>query len=204
MRKLLVASTNPGKIREIREGFLGDAEIEVLSLRDFPNIGEIEETGTTYEENARLKVRHVFEKTGIPSLGDDGGFEVEYLGGEPGIRSHRYLGGAATDHDRALGILKLLEGVPGDKRGARLGSLMAFYDGKAFYTSQHWVQGRIPESLDPSKIQDGFPYRCVLFIEEAQKLYADLNSAEAQALNPRIRNLQALKPRILGSLEAVD
>lgn len=198
--RLILASTNPGKIEEVRKCFFAYPNIKILSLRDFPDIGEIEETGVTYEENARLKVRMVFEKTGIPALGDDGGFEVEHLGGEPGIRSHRWLGSAATDYDRALGILKLLEGLPAEARKARLGSVMAFYDGKDFAISEHWVLGTIPESIDPGKIQEGFPYRCLLFIEEMQKLYSDLDAEESYSINHRIKNVHALEAKILASL----
>lgn len=197
MKKLVFASTNPGKIGEIRSCFSVADGIEILSLKDFSGIGEIEETGVTYEENARLKAKIAFEKTGIPALGDDAGFEVEYLGGEPGIRSHRWLGDAATSYDRALGIITRLEGVPAEKRGARMGSVLTFYDGSKFYLSQNWVYGSVPDRLGPDKIQEGFPYKSVLFLKEFKKLYKDLTPEEFRAVNHRIKNVYALKPEIL-------
>jgi len=195
VKKLLVATTNSGKFEEYQR-CLSDADIELVSMRDFPGIGEIEEIGKTYEENAILKVKTCFEKTGIPSIGDDGGFEVEFLDGAPGLHSHRWLGEAATDHDRAVAILERLKGVPREKRSARLGSVMAFWDGEHLLMSANWVYGYVPEALHPAEIQRGFPYKSVLFVPEFNKLYKDLNEEESLAVNHRIKNALALKDKI--------
>ena len=91
MRRLLVATTNPGKLREIR-GILADAPVELVSLGDFPEIVEPEETGATFADNARLKARYYAEHTAIPAVADDSGLEIDALDKAPGVHSARWHG----------------------------------------------------------------------------------------------------------------
>ena len=91
MRTLLIATTNPGKLREIR-GILADVPIELVSLESFPGIDEPEETGATFAENARLKARYYSEKTGLPAVADDSGIEIDALDKAPGVHSARWHG----------------------------------------------------------------------------------------------------------------
>lgn len=114
--KLLLATANAHKIREI-EDLLAASEIQLVSLRDFPDIEMPEETGTTMAANARIKALYCAEKTGLPSLADDSGIEVDFLNGEPGVYSARWVEG--SDEDRTLAILSRLAGVPDDGRSAR-------------------------------------------------------------------------------------
>lgn len=195
MRPLLVATTNPGKLGEIQRVY-ADSGIELKSLRDFPAVMPAEETGETFEGNAVLKVKYYFGKTGLPTIADDGGLEVEALGGLPGVKSHRFLGYEASEKELAAAIIEKLEGLPREKRGARLGGTMAFYDGARLFTTSNFVEGWIAEELPP-EIEPGFPYRSVLVLKEFNKLYKDLTSEEHMQINHRRHNLHALKPEIL-------
>lgn len=114
--KLLLATANPHKIREIEE-LLADSEIELVSLREFPDLEMPEETGTTIAANAQLKAVYCARETGLPSLADDSGIEVDFLEGGPGVYSARWVEG--SDEDRTLALLSRLAGVPDELRGAR-------------------------------------------------------------------------------------
>src|SRR3989344_123565 len=146
MRELLAATTNPGKLKEIQMVFAdagaklpkdgrpndnsasvrgvnprisrAGVGVKLLSLRDFPGVSKAEETGETFEENAVLKAKYYFGKTGVPTLADDGGCMVDALRGLPGVHSHRWLGEHATDLDIARAIVEKLKGVPREKRTA--------------------------------------------------------------------------------------
>lgn len=91
MQALLIATTNPGKLREIR-GILADAPVELISLEQYPNLAEPEETGATFAENARLKALYYHEQTGLPAVADDSGIEIDALDGAPGVHSARWHG----------------------------------------------------------------------------------------------------------------
>ena len=90
MKKLLIATTNPGKLSEINR-FLGDLPVELVGLKDAGITDAVEETGSTFEENAILKAKYYCKKSGLPTLADDGGFEIDALDGQPGVKSHRWI-----------------------------------------------------------------------------------------------------------------
>lgn len=200
MKPLLVATTNPGKLKEIQLVY-ADAEIELKSLKDFPGVAPAEETGETFEENAVIKAKYYFGETSLPTIADDGGLEVEALGGLPGVKSHRFLGYEASEKELAAAIIERLKGLPqGETRGARLGGYMAFYDGTRLFTTSNFVEGWIAEELPP-EIEPGFPYRSILVLKEFGKLYKDLTAEENMQINHRRYNLHALKPEILERLK---
>ena len=117
--RLLVATGNPGKLREY-QGLLRDAPFTLVSLRDVGITHEVEETGDTFAENAWLKASQYAALSGMLTLADDSGLEVDALGGDPGVRSARYGGGAwHSDADRVALLLRNLDGVPWPKRTAR-------------------------------------------------------------------------------------
>ncbi|MCI0862887.1 MAG: non-canonical purine NTP pyrophosphatase [Chloroflexi bacterium] len=123
--RLLIATGNPGKMREYA-GLLRDIPLELVSLRDLAITHEVEETGETFEENAWLKASEYAAISGLLTLADDSGLEVDALSGEPGVRSARYGGDSCTsDQDRVQLLLKNLEGVPWDERGARFRCVIA-------------------------------------------------------------------------------
>jgi len=198
MRPLFTATTNPGKLKEI-ETVYADSDITLKSLKDFPEIKTPEETGATFEENSVLKAKYYFEKTGLPTLADDGGLMVDALGGAPGVKSHRFLGYEASEVELAEGIIKQLKGVPKEKRTARLGGTIAFWDGRHIIKSENFVEGYIIEELK-EKPHPGFPYRAILIIPQFGKLYKDLTYDEHEEINHRRHNLYSLKPGIIKHL----
>src|SRR5437763_4693257 len=124
MPTLLIATTNQNKLREYAAIFAG-LPLELRSLRDV-GIGEdVEETGATFAENARLKAEFYAARSGLPALADDSGLEVAALNNEPGVRSHRYAGPDASDADRNALLLRKLEGVPFHARLARFVCVIA-------------------------------------------------------------------------------
>lgn len=121
---VLVASANRGKVSEYNS-LLDGLDIELLSVQDAGVSGDVEETGTTYEENARLKAVTCAERSGLVTLADDSGLEVDALYGEPGVRSARYAGEGASDSQRVAYLLRKLEGVPHEQRTARFVCVIA-------------------------------------------------------------------------------
>src|SRR5579875_3965801 len=117
---LLIATTNPAKLAEYRL-LLRDYPLDLLSL-DAVGIGESPaETGATFRENALLKARYYFGRSGLPTLADDGGLEVDALGGEPGVRSHRWIGGIETSDEMLVAeVIRRMEGVADERRTARM------------------------------------------------------------------------------------
>src|SRR5947209_1972796 len=114
MRRLILASRNPGKLAELRALLSEGPAVEVLGLPD--EAPEVEETGTSFAVNARLKARAIAAWSGEWALADDSGLEVDALGGAPGVHSRRYAGPDATDADRVAVLLSALEGVPEERR----------------------------------------------------------------------------------------
>src|SRR5258708_35149893 len=132
MRQLLIATTNPAKLAEYKL-ILRDVgiELELVSLGDVGISESPEETGSTFTENALIKARFYFERAGIATLADDGGLEIDALGGEPGVRSHRWLGSGGDDSDEALvaEVIRRMKTVETARRSARLRAATALiYD----------------------------------------------------------------------------
>jgi len=123
--KLVLATRNLGKVRELGEMLSDQRHVEILSLRDFPDAPQIVEDGETYEENAIKKATQIVEHTGYLTLGDDSGLEVDALNGAPGVHSARYAGENATDAQRIEKLLDALKDVPNDQRTARFKCAMA-------------------------------------------------------------------------------
>jgi XTP/dITP diphosphohydrolase len=196
MQELLIATRNPGKIGELT-AWLSERGFPCKTLRDFPASTEVDESGETFEENARLKARSYFEMTGLPALADDGGFEIDALGGLPGVRSKRWVHGdrEATDEEIVEHTLRAMETVPDDRRTARLRTVLALYDGSSFALSQAWVEGAVTREARP--YAPGFPYRGLLFIPQFGKMYGALTEEQHEALNHRRIALEKLRPELL-------
>lgn len=194
MKRIVFATTNPGKLWEAR-AFLAGKDVEVLSLRDFPDASLIEETGETFEENATLKAKGYFLQFGIPVIGDDGGLMIDALEGAPGVHSHRFLGKRnPTTRELAEGILLRMRGIPKEKRNARLGGVTVFWDGEHFLKAESWIFGYIAEEI-MDEIQEGFPYRPILMIPSLNKVYSQLTPDERNSF--RIKNLAQISDKIL-------
>ena len=124
MKRLVVATRNAGKLKEIHF-ILRDLHVEVSSLLDYPDLPPAVEDGETFEANASKKALHVARATGLPALADDSGLEVDALGGAPGVHSARFAGPEATDEANNSKLLRLLKDVPEEKRSARFRCVIA-------------------------------------------------------------------------------
>lgn len=197
--KLLIATTNPGKLTEIKK-FLGDFPIELTGLKDAGITDVVEETGSTFEENAILKAKFYAEKSGLPTLADDGGFEIDALGGEPGVKSHRWIHKDREDTDEELiaYTLEKMKGLPRAQRGAQLRLVLALVlpDGRKF-TVEEKTRGIVAQKPSQHRTS-GFPYRSLLYLPDLRKFYntGDLTPEENEVYNHRKRAVEELKPVI--------
>ena len=169
--KLVLATQNMGKVREMSEA-LSATNIEVLSLSGFPQVGDIEEDGVTFLENAIKKARVTASLTSILALADDSGLEVDYLGGAPGVYSARYAGTSKSDRANNEKLLSGLAGVPPEKRTARFQCVMAIAhpDGRL-----HTVQGTCEGIIAAEPIGDmGFGYDPLFYLPQYGKTFAQL------------------------------
>ena len=171
-------------MREYRE-LLSCVPFELVLPADVGIFESVEETGETFEENARLKAVALFQKSGLLTLADDSGLEVDALGGEPGVRSARYAGENATDSQRVEFLLSKLQGVPSEKRTARFRCVIAIAGpGEAVEV----VSGECPGviALEPSG-GNGFGYDPVFYLPELGKTMAELSSSEKHRISHRGR-----------------
>jgi len=142
-RKTLVLATHNIHKQTEMNFILSRLGVTVIGLDQFPEIKSIEETGTTLIENALIKARTVHEITGLPSLADDTGLEVDALNGAPGVYSARYAGENATFADNVNKMLIALDGIPYDKRRARFRTVLAFVDSNSELSEDGVIEGRI-------------------------------------------------------------
>ena len=171
MLRLLLATTNKGKAAEYR-GLLKGLNFELVTLGQAGISGEAEENSTTFEGNARSKAEFYAALSGLLTLADDSGLEVDALGGEPGVRSSRYAGDNAGDAERVSFLLNKLRDIPRDKRQARFKCVIAIAQpGRPTQTAEGTCQGFI--ALEP-KGDNGFGYDPVFFLPEYGKTIAEL------------------------------
>lgn len=189
-KKLIFATGNEGKMREIRE-ILGDLDYEILSLKEAGVDVEIVEDGTTFEENAIIKARTVMEATGCPTLADDSGLEIDFLGKEPGIQSARYMGENTSYRIKNQILLDRLHGVPAVLRTARFVCAVAaaFPDGR-IETCRGTIEGRI---ADKPAGENGFGYDPIFYLPDRGMTTAQISPEEKNAISHRGKALRQIK-----------
>ena len=197
--KLLVATGNAGKLREIR-ALLSDLPLTLLGLADFPAIDEVAETGTTFAENAALKALGYARQTGVLTLADDSGLEVDALAGAPGVRSARYLGERASYADRINALLAALKDVKDESRTARFVCALAIASNEQelLYTTEAMCEGRI---ADAPRGSGGFGYDPVFIPEGFSQTFGDLPAEIKNGISHRGRALAKAR-QYFGSLTA--
>lgn len=191
MQKVIFATSNQGKVREIKAIIEETgADVEVLSLKEAGITTEIIEDGTTFEENALIKARTICKETGLLTLADDSGLEVDYLGGEPGIYSARYLGEDTPHSIKNPSIIKRLEGVPDEERTARFVCACAavFPDGRE-EVLRETMEGRIAYE---EKGENGFGYDPLFYLPEYGCTNAELSPEEKNKISHRGKALRAM------------
>lgn len=190
MSTLLIATTNPGKLREYAAIFSG-LPLELRLLADLGITDDVEETGTTFAANATLKARYYAARSGLLTLADDSGLEVAALGGEPGVYSARYAGPGASDADRNALLLKKLEGVPFESRLARFVCVIALAlpDGPL-----ELVEGVLPGVIEfEPRGQNGFGYDPLFYLVGEHKTLAELPSERKNQISHRARAATAAR-----------
>lgn len=182
--KLVLATKNEGKVKELTK-LLAEQDIEVLSLADFPEIEEIVENGVTFKENAMIKATEVCMQTGLITLADDSGLEVDYLEGLPGVYSARFAGEEKDDSANNKKLLELLAGVPVEQRTARFKCVVAVADIDCFvYIAEGTCAGIIAEE---QRGDGGFGYDPLFYLPEYDKTFAELDLETKNKISHRAR-----------------
>ena len=193
MNKVVIATHNKDKQKEI-EILLSTFGITTVALNSFPEIGDIPETGSTLEENALIKARTVFSITGLASIADDTGLEVDALDGAPGVYTARFAGEGCSYNDNVKKIIKVMQGIPFDDRGAVFRTVIAYKDSKVELIAEGLVKGYISEKI---KGLDGFGYDPVFYIKEKGKTFAEMKVEEKNIISHRGRAIKVLKERLI-------
>ena len=181
IKELIIATHNNDKKTEMQYA-LKDLDVKILSLDSFPEIGEIEESGSTLLENSFIKAKEVYRKTGIPTLADDTGLEVEFLNGAPGVYSARYAGKNVTYEDNVKKLLSELSGVEKKLRVAQFRTVISFFSAK----KELWVDGRIEGIITEKPIgEKGFGYDSVFFVPDRDLTFAQMGREEKNKISHR-------------------
>ena len=193
MKKLIFATSNEGKMKEIRE-IMKDSGYEVFSLKEAGISAGIEENGTTFEENAIIKAGTIAELTGELAMADDSGLEVDYLDKAPGIYSARFLGEDTSYTVKNNYILEKLQGVPEAERSARFVCAIAcvFPNGEKF-VKRATIEGYIGYEM---KGENGFGYDPIFVVPEFGKTTAELTMEEKNQISHRAKALKAMKEEL--------
>ena len=190
MRRLIFATGNEHKMVEIRE-ILGELPVEILSMKDVGIKADIVENGNTFEENALIKAKEVCKLAGEMVLADDSGLEIDYLNGEPGIYSARYMGEDTSYHIKNQNLIDRLEGVPDEKRTARFVCAIAaaFPDGRSFV-----VRGTLEGIIGyEERGTNGFGYDPIFYLPERGVSTAEIPPEEKNSISHRGNALRKMK-----------
>ena len=194
MKQLVLATNNKHKAGEFKT-LLGDLGIEILTLDQFPDIGEIVEDADSLEGNAEKKAVQVYQTTNLPALADDSGLEVHYLGGEPGVYSSRYAGAAATYDENCKKLLLNLRGVPPRRRAARFRCVLHFIaPDNVWQAVEGTCRGVIIERPMGS---GGFGYDPIFLPDGNTRTLAEMTPDEKNSLSHRAKAVQLIKPHLL-------
>lgn len=181
LNTIVLATHNQDKKIELQDA-LSEFPVTILSLHDFPHIGEIEETGETLLENSMLKAKTVYNLTNLPAIADDTGLEVDSLAGAPGVYSARYAGEDVTYSDNVNKLLNEMKGISSRNRGAQFRTVISFIDGER----ELWTEGIIKGEIGEMPVgNSGFGYDPIFFIPELNKTFAELSTEEKNKISHR-------------------
>ncbi|HBN82479.1 MAG TPA: non-canonical purine NTP pyrophosphatase [Clostridiales bacterium] len=182
MKKVVVATKNKGKLKEIKE-ILKEFDFDVISMEEAGKFDDIEETGGSFEENAIIKASHIQKLTDTMVIADDSGLEVDALNGEPGVYSARYAGEHANDLKNNQKLLEALKDVPEEKRTARFVCAIAVaLDGQSVFTVRGTVEGLIEQAPVGT---NGFGYDPLFYLPQHGKTMAQLSPDEKNKISHR-------------------
>lgn len=192
-RRLVIATNNAHKIAEIR-AILGDLPLDVMTPADFDDFPDPEETGQTFEANARIKAEAAHAATGLWALADDSGIEIDALDGAPGVVSARYAGPGCTYADNNEKVLRLMADVPDDKRGARFQCVAALVCGPGVVEFfEGTVEGQITREV---RGEHGFGYDPIFWVPELGHTFAEATAEEKNRLSHRGRAFRRAAGRL--------
>ena len=202
-QKLLLATRNQGKIVEFRRilDALAPRKIELVGLDQFPDLHDVDETGTTFQENALLKAREMSEATGLPAIADDSGLCVDALNGDPGIFSARWAGSHGNDKANLEKVLDQLRDVADEKRTAYFICVAALYLPNG---TNHCEEGRFYGTILKSPVgENGFGYDPIFQPEGLAISSAQMSSEEKDAVSHRGKALRAIAPHVMSALNSL-
>ena len=194
--KIVLATHNHDKEIELQHSLRG-LGVDICSLSEYPDIGEIEETGTTLLENSLLKAHTVHDRTGLPAIADDTGLEIDALDGAPGVYSARFAGLNATYEDNVNKLLSVMENVPDDMRSARFRTVISYVDKTQELWTEGFIDGRITETPRGNM---GFGYDPVFYVPHLEKTFAELSTNEKNKISHRGIALQKLRKILVNVL----
>lgn len=183
INKLLVATHNPGKFNEIKQQLVA-LGIEVVSLKDLGIDQDFEETGSTFEENARGKAQFYHGLSGVPTLADDSGLEVDALDGQPGVKSRRWPGYEASDQELYDMLIQKLDGLPLEQRTAKFVATSVITDGDEEVVARGENKGTIGFEL-ACPIEPGLPWSSVFYPEGHDIVFSQLKVTEKNKISHR-------------------
>jgi len=199
--EIVIATHNNDKLKELLKAFDSHfSSIDLLTLNDFPQVGEIIEDGRTLEQNALIKAREVFNLTGIPCLSDDTGLEVDVLNGAPGVYTARYAGEGCSYYDNVSKLLEAMQKIPAPNRSAKFKTVIAYKDETIEMTAEGIAEGIIART---SSGDFGFGYDPIFFIPEARKTFAEMKIDEKEIYSHRGKAIRAIMNTLIPHLEQV-
>ncbi len=204
MKEILIATHNQAKLKELIKGVesLIENGVKVVSLKDLKIAQEPEETGKTFCENALIKAKFYGDLTQLPTIADDGGLTIDVLGGQPGIKSRRWIGENSTDEERINYTLKRMKNLPKGKRTAYIKTAVCFYssNNKIIICEENKIKGHIADKPSKKRIKH-YPYRSLFIIDKYDKYYDELTSKEHDEINHRLKATRKLASKIIQRLK---
>jgi XTP/dITP diphosphohydrolase len=195
---IVIASRNEHKIEEIRR-LLAGLDVDVLSLKDYPDAPEVDEDGAAFQDNALKKARVIARFTGLTALADDSGLEVDSLGGQPGVRSARFAGETASDAENNRKLLRCLAEVPSEERQAQFRCVIALVSRTG---AESLVEGTCQGVIiEEERGSGGFGYDPLFLLPHLGKTFAELSMEEKNELSHRGKALQQVLPIVQEWLE---
>ena len=190
--KVLIATHNQGKFREMAS-FIKTWGLKPLSLADLSIKDDVEETGSTFEENALIKSMYFCQKTNFPTVADDSGLEIDALAGAPGIKSRRWKGYKMTDQEMIDYTLEVMKDIPEKDRTCHMVCVVSLIlpDMREF-TVRASLDGTITET-QMLPVEPGYPFRSIFYVPALDKMLGDLTPDEHKKINHRLKALNKLK-----------
>lgn len=188
MQRIIFASGNIGKVEEVRH-ILSDLNINILSLSDIDFTGSINETGSTFEENSKIKAEEIYNRYKLPTIADDSGLVVEQLNGEPGIYSARYSGEDGDDKKNNQKLISKLKAFP-KPHAAKFVCCAVYYDGKQYHSVTGEIKGEI---IYEEKGKNGFGYDPIFIPEGYNETMAELEPGVKNKISHRYNAFSKLK-----------